>query len=148
MPLIIYMRTIWGGNFFISKPMTTMFKPPLLSYEGNSSIKDMGNDWPHRMFVYNHSSIPKDLQKPPTNVATHVHLITHVFHILKPGSDRDVHSQWTKPSVQCFVRLIAEGTCHVSNQIVFPVDGFTPEPHVQCKGILWSTSATSCVVKI
>ena len=30
---------------------------------------------------------------------------------VRSGSDRDVHSQWTKPDVQCFVRLIAAGTC-------------------------------------
>jgi hypothetical protein len=66
---------------------------------------------------------------------------------LRPGSDRDVHSQWTKLGVRCFVRLIAEGTCHVNNQIVRPVDGFTPEPDFQCRRFLRSTNATSCVVK-
>ena len=59
----------------------------------------------------------------------------HCPTIMRPVSDRDVHSQWTKPSVHCFVRLIAEGTCHVNNQIVCPVDGFTPIPDVQCRGI-------------
>jgi hypothetical protein len=58
------------------------------------------------------------------------------YNSLRPASDRDIHSQWTKPGVRCFVRLIAEGTCHVNNQIVRPVDGFTPEPDVQCRRVL------------
>ena len=57
---------------------------------------------------------------------------------LRPGSDRDVHLQWTKPGVQGFVRLVAEGTCHVNNKVVRPVDGFTPEPDVQCRGTIKS----------